>query len=198
MTYDYHVVLGIVGIVLGVVGYWFYFSSIFRGDTKPHLFTWLVYFIVDIIVFAAQVLNNAGPGAWVTFTGLIGTFLVAVVSLRYGEKHITKTDWISFIAALFAIVLWRLTGDPLLSVVIAAVINFLAMAPTFRKAYAKPYEESLSVWLADTVRYMLAIIALATLSLTTALFPAALVIGDTLLILMILIRRRQSDRVPQL
>lgn len=178
-------------MLLGVLGYTFYFRSIFRGETKPHLFTWLIYALIDIIVFTAQVLNGAGPGAWVTLTGIIGTSAVALVSIRRGEKHITMSDWMSFVAAIVAIVLWRLTSDALVAVVISAAINFLAMAPTFRKAYGKPEEESISIWLADTTRYSLAIVALTTLSLTTALFPAALVLGDALLITMILLRRRQ-------
>ncbi|OGG66400.1 hypothetical protein A3D71_04420 [Candidatus Kaiserbacteria bacterium RIFCSPHIGHO2_02_FULL_55_20] len=191
MTYDYHIVFGVLSVLLGLFGYGLYFRSIFGGTTKPHVFTWLVYFLIDIIVFTAQVLNGAGPGAWVTFTGVVGTFCVAVVALKRGEKHITWSDWASFVAALCAIVLWRLTSDALIAVVISALINFLAMLPTFRKSYGKPQEESVSIWLVDFVRFFLSIIALSTLSFTTALFPSAVVIGNASLIAMILVRRRQ-------
>src|SRR3989344_1478781 len=191
MAYDYHILLGALAALLGVGGYALYFRSIFRGETKPHLFTWLVYFLVDIIVFTAQVLNGAGPGAWVTLTGLIGTFCVSVVALKLGEKHIRWSDWVSFIAALIAIVLWRMTGDALIAVIIASVINFLAMYPTFRKSFSHPEEESVTIWLFDCARFLIGIAALSTLSFTTALFPAALVTGNALLILMIFIRRRQ-------
>lgn len=193
MAYDYHALFGVVSVLLGLVGYGFYFRSIFRGETKPHLFTWLIYAILDVIVFAAQVLNGAGPGAWVTLTGIIGTSGVALASFRYGERHITKSDWTSFIAALSAIILWLLTNNALTAVIIAAVINFLAMWPTFRKAYWKPGEESTSIWLVDSIRYSVALAALASFTLTTAMFPAALVFGDVLLIVMILIRRRQLN-----
>lgn len=191
MIYDYHVVLGAIGALLGIIAYALYFRSIFRGVTKPHLFTWVIYFLTDIIVFAAQVAKDAGPGAWVTFTGVIGTFCVSLLALWYGEKRIKAFDWVSFILALGAIVPWVLTGDPLFSVIIAAGINFLAIAPTFRKAYEKPHEESISIWLVDSIRFSFAIAALTTLSLTTALFPAALVTGNIFLIAMIWIRRWQ-------
>ena len=190
MAYDYHIVLGAIAALLGLVGYGLYFQSIFLGETKPHLFTWLIYFLIDIIVFAAQVIKGAGPGAWVTLTGVVGTLCVSIVALRLGEKHITKTDWVSFITALSAIVLWQATENPLVAVVIASIINFLAILPTFRKSYKNPYQESISIWLLDIVRFGLGIIALASLNWTTALFPFAIVAANTSLISIILIRRR--------
>ena len=194
MTGDTQILLGALAALLGVAGYAFYFRSIFRGETKPHFFTWFIYFLLDIIVFTAQVLNGAGPGAWVTLTGLIGTFCVSVVALRQGKKNIRWSDWVSFVAALIAIVLWRMTGDALIAVIIASVINFLAMYPTFRKSFSRPEEESITIWLFDAVRFVIGIAALSTLSLTTALFPAALVTGNALLILMILVRRWQLTK----
>ena len=191
--YDYHVVLGSVAALLGVVGYALYFRSIFQGITKPHLFTWLTYFLIDIIVFTAQIIQGGGPGAWVTLTGVVGTLGVAILALRFGEKHITKSDWASFVGALCAIVLWRITNDPLIAVVIAVVVNFLAMLPTFRKSFARPEEESISIWILDIIRYSIALAALTSFNATTALFPLALVVGDVLLVAMILIRRRQLN-----
>lgn len=189
VVYDYHVVLGAIAALLGVVGYALYFRSILQGITKPHLFTWFTYFLIDIIVFAAQVVKGGGPGAWVTLTGVVGTLGVTILALRFGEKHITKSDWASFIGALCAIVLWRITNDPLIAVMIAVVINFLAMLPTFRKSFVRPGEESVSIWILDIIRYSIALVALASFNATTALFPIALVTGDALLVAMILIRR---------
>ncbi|MFA7310147.1 MAG: hypothetical protein WC050_04560, partial [Candidatus Paceibacterota bacterium] len=123
--------------------------------------------------------------------GAIGTFCVTLVALRLGEKHIRKVDWLSFGCALFAIVLWLITDTPLVAVVIAAIINFLAMFPTFRKSYSNPFQESTSIWILDVIRFSIGIVALESLNLTTALFPSALVFGNVLLIVMILVRRRQ-------
>ena len=191
MIYDYHVVLGALGAGLGLLGYALYFRSIFAGITKPHVFTWLTYFLLDIIVFVAQVIKGGGAGTWVTLSGAVGTFCVTVVALRLGEKHIRKSDWISFGAALFAIALWLLTDTPLVAVVIAAIINFLAMAPTFRKSYVNPFQESTSIWILDIIRFSLGIIALGSINATTVLFPAALVLGNAMLVAMILVRRSQ-------
>ncbi len=194
---DYHVVLGAIAALLGIVGYWLYFRSIFRGETKPHLFTWLSYTLVDFIVFTAQVVKGGGPGAWTILTGNIGSLAVSILALRFGEKYITKSDWASFVGVLCAIVLWRATNDPLGAVIISTVINFLAIAPTIRKSYVNPFEESMSIWILDTIRFSMSMAALASFNLTTALFPAAIVVGNLILISTILIRRRVLTRPPQ-
>lgn len=187
--YDYHAILAAIAALLGIVGYALYFRSIFRGITRPHVFTWFTYFLIDIIVFTAQIIKGGGPGAWVTLTGVVGTLGVTILALRWGEKRITTSDWASFAGALCAIVLWRATGDPLIAVVIAVVINFLAMLPTFRKSFIRPGEESISIWVLDIIRYSIAMAALASFNVTTALFPAALGVGDALLVAMIVVRR---------
>jgi len=190
MAYDYHIVLGAIAVLLGLLGYGLYFRSIFRGETKPHLFTWIIYFLIDIIVFVAQVIKGAGPGAWTTLSGVIGSLCVTIIAVRLGEKHITRTDWVSFIAALGAIVLWQLTNNPLTAVIIAAIINFLAIFPTLRKSYSNPYQESISIWIVDIMRFGLGISALLSLNWTTALFPSAVITANVLLVGIILIRRR--------
>lgn len=191
---DTHVLFGIVSAGLGVFAYAFYLRSILAGDTKPHIFTWLIYFLLDAVVFPAQVLKGAGPGSWVTLTGVIGTGIVTLLALRFGEKHITRLDQVSLALALMAFVPWLLTGDPLFSVVLAAGIDLLAMAPTFRKSYRRPHEESTSIWLIDAVRFTLSLYALSIVTITTALYPAVIVIGNTLLVALILMRRRVDRR----
>lgn len=191
MIYDYHSVIGGVAVLIGVGAYGLYFRTIFRGDTKPHLFTWLIFALIDGTVFVAQVLEGAGPGSWVLLLSVVENLVVVALALKWGEKHIAKSDWTSFIAALAGIMLWRLMNDPLIAVVIAVGINIAAAYPTFRKSYARPDEESITVWAIDGARFTLGMVALVTFNLTTALFPAAIVLTNTSLVGMILYRRRQ-------
>ncbi len=67
----------------------------------------------------------------------------------------------------------------------------LALVPTFRKSYLRPYEESISMWGFDVAKYALSIFAIASLNLTTVLFPIAIVVCNSALVAMILLRRRR-------
>src|SRR3989344_5500111 len=115
---DYKTLFGIIAAVLGPIGYIPYFINIFKGKTKPHVFSWGLWGLLLAIAFFAQISKGAGSGAWVTGVSSLATFCIAGFSLTRGEKHITKSDTISFIAALFGIVLWRTTKNPLAAVFI--------------------------------------------------------------------------------
>ena len=191
MTYDYHAVLGILAIALGFVGYFLYFRSMFRGETKAHPFTWLIIAFIDAIVFIALVIKGAGPGAWPIGVSVVACTFIAFVAFRTGEKNITRSDWVCLIGACLAMVLWIITDDPFGAIVILVIVNFVAAIPTYRKSFIRPFEESLSIWTMDAIRYAILLAALQSFTWTTALFPAGVVVTDSLLIAMILLRRRQ-------
>ncbi len=47
-------VVGVVAIVLTFVAYTPYFLDLFKGKTKPHIFSWLIWTIVTSIIYALQ------------------------------------------------------------------------------------------------------------------------------------------------
>lgn len=192
--YDYHVVLATVAVIFGLIGSVIYIRSIVRGDTKPHIFTWLSFAVIDTIIFVVQFMYGGGPGVWVTFASIVWIFVICTLSLWWGEKHITTSDWIAFSAALIGIVLWVVTKEPLPAVVILTATNTLAVVPTFRKSYVRPYEESVSLWSLDIAKFSLGIFALSSITATTALFPAGIVATNAAVVGMILLRRRAVDR----
>jgi hypothetical protein len=85
---------------------------------------------------------------------------------------------------------WYLTSDPLWAVVILTSVDIFGLGPTVRKAYAKPHEESVSFFALIVVRNGLAIMALELYSVTTVLFPAAVMVFCLLLVAVIVVRRK--------
>lgn len=60
--------------------------------------------------------------------------LITVASFKYGEKTLTRSDWISFVAALLVIPLWALTKNAALAAILISVIDGLGYYPTYRAA----------------------------------------------------------------
>jgi len=191
VIYDYHVIFGIVTVALTFLGYGIYLRSTFRGETKPHPFTWLLFVVIDSVVFVAQVMNGAGPGAWAMGIGTLLAGLVFVLALRQGEKNIKKIDWVCLAIAFIGIAAWSATNNALFAVILAAMSDAIAKVPTIRKSYARPDEESLSIWSLDLVRFSLSIVALSSLTWTTALFPAEIVLSNAVVVVVVLLRRQQ-------
>ena len=191
MFYEYQIIFGILAATLGIVAFFPYFRDIFRGTTKPHVFTWFVWTLLTGITFFIQLSEGGGIGAWVTGIESLCCAGVAVFAYTRGEKKITRFDWICFGMALLATISWLFAHQPLLAVVLVVCADALAFAPTFHKSYWKPNEETAMNYALGAARWPLAIFALQSLTLTTFLYPAAIAIFDMALVAMLLIRRRQ-------
>lgn len=194
---DYHVAFGAVALALTFVAFFLYVRDTLWRGTKPHPFTWFLITVIDSTVFVAQVLHGGGPGTWAVGMGALLAGFTFVLTLKYGEKQITKIDWACLGIALMGIATWIVTSNALLAVVLASVSDVVVKAPTFRKSYLRPDEESVSVWSVDIVLYSLSIVALSSITWTTALFPAEIVLTNVLLVDMILLRRRTLAARPK-
>ena len=191
---DYKTLLGILAVVIGLVSYIPYYRDVLRGTTKPHPFSWFAFSLLMGITFFAQVVTGAGPGAWVTGISAVAVLGIALLSIWKGHREITTFDWFCFAGALFGMVLWRATNDPLWAVVIVTVTDAIAFAPTYRKGYLKPNEETASLFVFSAAKYLVSLFALSTFNLTTALFPLSLVISNAVFVAVLMLRRRGLTR----
>ena len=189
---DYQEIIGSVSILLGVVATVVYLKSIFKGETKPHLFTWLVWGILSGISFAAQLHDHAGPGSWAMGWTVASCILTVLLCGKYGEKNITRSDWIAFKASLSCIVPWLLTKNPLGSVILISIIDLVAFFPTFRKSWTKPYEEHLAAYHIANVKLILSLFAMRHFTLVATLYPIAIVIANSMFLGMCHWKRRNQ------
>ncbi len=190
MTYDYHVVFGILGILAGLAGFSLYFRSILKGFTKPHPVTWFIFVLIDGTVFLAQLFNGGGVGALVTGLSTALNAVVFIFALTRGEKQITKIDWVCLTLALGGIILWWLTSVALAGVLLASLADAIAKVPTIRKSYLRPNEESVTIWSFDLLKFGFSIPALTFVTLTTALFPVEILVTNSVVVGVVLLRRR--------
>lgn len=188
----YKELLGALAIGLTFFAFLPYIRSILNGTTRPHVFSWIIWGSVTSVVFLAQLSDAAGAGAWPTgVSGLITLYVAVLAYRRKGDHSITRSDWLFLLGALSSLPLWYLTSDPLSAVLVLTTVDLLGFGPTFRKAYAYPYEEQLTFFVIITARNLIAIAALQHYSLTTVLFPAATAAACVMFIMMVLLQRNK-------
>jgi hypothetical protein len=181
-------------ILLTVISYAPYVRAIVRGRTRPHLCSWIIWSLATVTVFAAQLVDGGGPGAWPTGVSGVLTILIALLAWRQrADTRITRMDAWFLAGAVSALPAWWFTADPLAAVLILTGVELAGFGPTFRKAHHRPHEEGLVFFGLFAVRNTLSILALENRSTTTVLFPA--VSGLACLVLVLLIARRRR-RVP--
>lgn len=184
-------ILGGIAVLLGIIGYVFYVRGILQGKVKPHAFSWFVWAILTTIAFVVQVVEGGGPGAWVTGFTALASFAFAAVGLGVSSRVlIAKSDWIFFIGSILAIPVWYVTGDPLWSVILITIIDAAAFVPTFRKAYFHPETENTTTYALSGIKFIFSLLALEAFTVTTALYPASLVLANGIFVAMVLWRRR--------
>jgi len=191
----YAAFFGLISILLTFCSRLNYFIAIFRGKTKPHAFSWLIWGIISSIGVAAQIAEGAGAGAWgrafASFTNLVLVF----IALSKGTCNITRSDWITLIVALLAIPLWVITRTPVWSVILVCIIDTLGYFPTVRKSWEKPYEEAAFSYMASGCSSLLAVLAVEHYTLSTWLYPAVLACSNTCMTAFLLLRRKHARKL---
>lgn len=187
---EWKIIFGFIATAMTFVAHVPYIVAIMRGTNRPHMFTWIIWTLLTVIILAAQILGGAGPGAWSTAAVLIPCVVITALSFTRGEKNIARSDWVMFAMGLLAVLAWALTSNPLWAVVIAVVIDAFAFGPTFRKAWHKPHEENSTMYGVNIIRHLFSVAAIAVYTPVTALYPAMLIVMNGAMWGMLLARRR--------
>ena len=188
---DYKTILSIIAVALGFIGYGFYLRDVWRGTTRPHVISWFLWCVLELIVFFAQLAKGGGAGAYVTGMSALAALIIAITALKSPDKQIKLFDIVAFGGAIIGIVLWRLTDNPLTAVISVTVADAFAFSPTYRKSYTKPHEETLIEYGLAATKYTLALFALQSFNLTTALYPVSIICTNSAFVIMSLVRRKK-------
>lgn len=189
--------IGIITVVMSVAATFYYYKDTLQRKTKPHAFTWLVWGVLTLTAFAVQWLDGAGAGSWSTLTGglaCMGVFLLAICG--YGEKDITRSDWISLIGAGLALIAWWLSNSPEVAIVLVIIMDALGAYPTFRKSWVKPFEETFSTHFISTLKAALALLALESYGFASWVYLAFLFFINGALSASIIYRRKTISTTP--
>ena len=184
-------ILGIASVVFACIAFIPYAYQILKKQVKPHVFTWIVWGVLTGIAFFAQGSDGAGAGSWGMGATSFLVISITVLSLFYGEKNITRSDWISFVLALSAIPVWMITNSAALSIIIVLIVDFLGFYPTVRKSYQKPHEEMAWMFATNSFKHIFILAALGNWSFITAAYSIVLLLQNAGFALLLIVRRWQ-------
>lgn len=180
------ILLALIAMAIAVVSYGIYIRDILAGRTKPHAFTWGIWAVLAGFIFAEQYTHGAGPGSWPTAMVAVAGAIICVLALSHGTKKICALDWVSLGAALLVGCLWLTTHDPELSVILASIVFLLGFVPTVRKVLAGQPQETTLTYALNSFKFLLALLALQTFSVTTALYPLVLCVANAAFVVFLL------------
>ena len=140
-----------------------------------------------------QITSDGGIGSLAL--GLTSLSCFTLAGIGWWQKFVKYSlfDWLALAGGLLAILLWWLTANPLLAVILISLADAVGYLPTFRKGYRFPYTEPITTYALDVLKYILALVALHALTLNTGLYISVIIILDSLFVVMLLLRRRQME-----
>ena len=189
-------IFAVLAIAVSIIRYGTYLWSMYKRETRPHIFSWFNWGTVTGIGAYAQFSLHGGPSAWVLTVVSSTCFFIAFLALFVGEKDIKRSDWFAFIGALLAIPVWMVTNDPFMAIIVVIVIDGLTYYPTVRKSWSDPWGEPPKSYFWAGLRYFLALFAVDDPSFETIVYPFFLMATDWGFALYVLWRRRVlSDKI---
>ena len=183
-------IVSILAVILTFVGYVPYIRDTLKGKTKPHAFTWFIWALAGGTAWGLQVFGGAGIGSWPLLSAVILCFVIFILSLRIGDKDITKSDVVFLVLSIVALFLWLGVHQPVWSVILATSVEVLGFAPTIRKSWNKPYSETLFSFEMASFRHGISIIALQQFNILTLLYPIAWTFANFIFVVILIIRRK--------
>jgi len=148
-----------------------YVLGTMRGPTKPNRATWFIWSIVNIIIAASYWKAGAENTILVPLLNAFGTTLIALLSLKYGEGGWTKLDRACLFASGISLVLWWLSGNPVIALTINILIDAIGAIPTIMKTYHDPKHENRYAWSIWLAAYFVNLFAIGSWTYAIAAYP---------------------------
>lgn len=167
-----------IGIVISLIRYATYLWSIYKKETRPHVFSWFNWALAVSIAAFAQFKVGGGPSVWILCLVAFTCFFISILALFVGEKNITRSEWFAFFGALISIVFWVLTNNPMTALICLMVTDGFSYYPTFRKSWNDPWGEPPVSYLWSGSRYFFALFAVPSPHFGSLIYPAFLMIID--------------------
>lgn len=168
----------LVGASIQLIGAVSYIKAILRGHTKPNRVSWLIWSVAPLIATLAAIYNGVGWAAVLpVFMSGFGPLMVFVVSLVNKNSYwkLEKTDYLCGCFSILALILWGMTKEPNIAIILAIASDGLAAIPTLVKSWKYPETETIEAYVATLISALTSFFAIEVWNFSSYAFPIYLV-----------------------
>jgi hypothetical protein len=190
--------LAIIAGVISVLSAFPYIIDTIKGKTHPNLVSWFTWTLLNGINAAAAWSSGAMQTAIFSIAAGIATGAILLVGLRSGVKRYGKFDITCQSTALFGTVLWRVTNNPNLAVLVNLGTDFAGFLPTYRHALKSPHAETWEMFAISAFSAVLALASIEHFTFIALASPLYIFSANIALVITILgMRRKSSQLLPE-
>jgi hypothetical protein len=163
-----------------------YIRAMIKGQTRPNRVTWLMWSIAPFIATAAEIYSGVTWAVIPVFMTGFAPFLIFCASFfTKAYWKLCRFDYFCGGISALALVLWVVTMEPVLSIILAIAADAIASIPTLKKAYRNPETESVWPFITGIFNAVAALVVAVTWSFTEISFPIYLLAINILLVLVV-------------
>ncbi len=162
-----------LALIFNIIGNFSYLKAVIQGKAKPHKISWFIWALAPLVAFAAQISQGVGISSLMTFAVGFGPLLVFLASFtnRKAQWKINKFDYFCLALSVLAILLWALTKDALLALILSIIADAVACIPTLIKSWYFPETEDYIAYLCAGISAFITILTIQTWDFQTYAFP---------------------------
>ncbi len=154
--------IGQIGGYVVLLAHLPYALAIIRKKSKPSLATWSMWSVMLTITLVMQVMAGK-QDPWGMLAAAVGTVLITILLIVYGEKKWSRFDTRCMMLSLVAMLVWIIAGSALAQVA-SLLALIIAGIPTIRNAWKNPKDENSLTWAMFALGFTLTLVGVVDLS----------------------------------
>jgi len=127
--------------------YFPYIRAILKKETRPSFISWPIWALSLSLIFATSYSVGARLTLVLIFAGIIGNIIISILAWRYGEKTWTKLDIASIVVSIASLVVWFITNNALIALIMIVAIDTAGYFPTIQNILKNPRSENRTAWM---------------------------------------------------
>ena len=187
---DWRDALGILSVALAIIAAIIYVFQTVRGDVRPHPLSWFLFGILSATGYWVQRDQGAHQGSWTLLAMTIICFVFVAASVARGERSFSRQEWSFAVAGGAVFVLYLFTREPNVAAALTTIVDALGYGPTFVRGWSHPRKDSVTSFALNGVKFVPSLMAMDPISFATSFYPATLLVLNTAVSTMLLLRRR--------
>lgn len=178
-----HPYFAIVGIIISVTGSAAYLIETIKGRAQPNKVSFLLWSLAPLVAFFAQISQDFGLESLMTLSVGISPLIIFFASFLNKKSNwkITKFDVFCGLLSLLGFVLWRLTSDYKLAIILSIIADAFAAFPTLKKSYFHPESEVAWPWLMTSLGIVLVVLTLKEITIANSAFNIYIFLVNTII-----------------